>query len=53
MPEKTTAEDQTCIKLGLGSLGTQMDTHQPPPPSVSLLYTVTTQDGEVILGEGA
>jgi hypothetical protein len=48
MPEKTT-EDKTCIKLGPGRLGAQMETHQPPPPPVSLLYTVTTRGGEGIL----
>jgi hypothetical protein len=45
-------EDQTCIKLGPGRLGAQMETHQPPPPPVSLLYTVVTRGGEAILREG-
>jgi hypothetical protein len=44
MPEKKT--DKTCMKLGPGRLGGLMETHQPPPPPVSLLYTVATQGGE-------
>jgi hypothetical protein len=28
-----------------------METHQPPPPPVSLLYTVATGGGEAVLGE--
>jgi hypothetical protein len=42
-------EVQTCTKLGPGGLGTRMETHQPPPPPVSLLYTVATLGGEAVL----
>jgi hypothetical protein len=45
-------EDQTCIKLGPGRLGALMETHQHPPPPVSLLYTVATQGREAFLGGG-
>jgi hypothetical protein len=52
MLKRQQTEDQTCIKLGPGRLGTQMETHQPPPPPVSLLYTVATQGGDAVLGRG-
>jgi hypothetical protein len=45
-------EDQTCTKLGPGTLGAQMETHQPSPPPVNLLYTAATRGGEAILGRG-
>jgi hypothetical protein len=41
-----------CIKLGPGRLGAWMETHQQPPPPVSLLYTVAKVGGEQFLGEG-
>jgi hypothetical protein len=43
-------EDQTFIKLGPGRLCAWMETHQPPPPPVSLLYAVATRGGEPFLG---
>jgi hypothetical protein len=45
-------EGKTCIKLGPGRLGVQMEAHQHPPPPVCLLYTVATRGGEVFLREG-
>jgi hypothetical protein len=45
-------EDKTCIVLGLGKLDTQLETHQPPPPPVSLLYIMTKRGGEVVLRVG-
>jgi hypothetical protein len=35
-------EDKTRINLQPGRLGGLMETHQQPPPPVSLLYTVAT-----------
>jgi hypothetical protein len=49
---KRQTEDQTCIKLGLGRLCAQMETHQPSPPPASLLYTVAKWGGEAVLGGG-
>jgi hypothetical protein len=45
-------EDQPCTKLGPGRLAAQMETHQPSPPPVSLLYTGAKQGGATVLGEG-
>jgi hypothetical protein len=52
MQKRQQTEDQTCIKLGPGMLGTRMETHQPPPPPVSLLYTVATGSVEAFLRGG-
>jgi hypothetical protein len=43
-------KDKTCIKLGPGKLGAQMETHQHPP--VCLVYTVATQGREAFLQGG-
>jgi hypothetical protein len=47
--QKGQTEDKTCIKLGPGRLGAQMETHQHPPPPVRLLYTEATWGGEAFL----
>jgi hypothetical protein len=44
--------DKACINLGPGSLGAWMETHQPPPPPVSLLSTVETPGRRTSLGGG-
>jgi hypothetical protein len=38
--EKTTDRKPNMHKVGLDRLGAQMETHQPPPSPVCLLYTV-------------
>jgi hypothetical protein len=53
MQKRQQTEDQTCIKLGPGRLGAWMETHQPSPPPVRLLYTVATQGRKVILRGGS
>jgi hypothetical protein len=52
MQKAQQTEDKTSIKLGTGRLCAQMETHQPPSPLVSLLYTVATRGGESFLGGG-
>jgi hypothetical protein len=51
MHKRQQAEDQSCIKLGPDRLSAQMETHQPPPHPVSLLYTVAKRGGAAVLGE--
>jgi hypothetical protein len=45
-------EDKTCVKVQPGRLDAVMETHQHPPPPVSLLYTVATQGREAFLRGG-
>jgi hypothetical protein len=52
MQKRQQTEDQTCIKLGPGRLCAWMETHQPPPPPVSLLHTVETRGREACLQGG-
>jgi hypothetical protein len=52
MQKRQQTEDQTCIKLGPGRLGTLMETHQTPPPLVNLSYTAVTQGREAFFGGG-
>jgi hypothetical protein len=48
--QKRQTEDQTYMKLGPGTLGALMETHQSSLPPVNSLYTVATQGGEAFLG---
>jgi hypothetical protein len=50
--EKDLRQKTKHAKLGPGKLGACMETHQPPPPLASLLYTVAKQCGEAVLRGG-
>jgi hypothetical protein len=52
MQKRKQTENLTCIKLGPGRLGAWMETYQPPPRPVRLLYTVETRVERHFWGEG-
>jgi hypothetical protein len=53
MEKRQQRKDQTCIKRGPGRLCARTETHQLPPPLVSLLYTTATWGREAFLWEGS